>query len=69
MARKQLVVSDLSNATIDEGTGAVVTVKFHDRRKGLYVLDMTDGEAEELGKSGRKQASRGRRPAQDPSQN
>jgi hypothetical protein len=39
-----------------------ISIKFTDARKGTYVLDVTDQEAEELGEKGRKQARRGRRP-------
>jgi len=62
MARKTVVVSDLSGDSIDEGNAATITIKFDDARKGVYVLDVTAEEAEELGRKGRKQARRGRRP-------
>lgn len=62
MARKTVFVSDLSGDPIDEGKGATVTIKFADARKGTIVLDVTDAEADELGRKGRKQARRGRRP-------
>lgn len=62
MAKKTVFVSDLSGASIDEGKGATITIKFADARKGVYVLDVTDAEAEELGAKGRKQARRGRPP-------
>ncbi len=62
MARKSIFVSDLSGREILDGKGAQVTIKFNDARKGTIVLDVTDAEAEEMGKKGRKQARRGRRP-------
>ncbi|RDI73544.1 hypothetical protein Gocc_2685 [Gaiella occulta] len=62
MARKTVFVSDLSGDLIDEGKGATITIKFADARKGTIVLDVTDAEADELGRKGRKQARRGRRP-------
>jgi hypothetical protein len=62
MARRTILVSDMSGAEIDEGKGAQVTIKFSDARKGTIVLDVTDEEAEKLGSSGRRQARRGRRP-------
>ncbi len=34
MARKTVLVSDLSGAEIPEGKGAQVTIKFNDARKG-----------------------------------
>lgn len=60
MARKTVVVSDLSGKAIEEGKAAVISIKFMDARKGTYVLDVTEDEAEELGRKGRKQARRGR---------
>jgi hypothetical protein len=62
MARKTVMVSDLSGEEITEGKGATVTIKFSDARKGTLVLDVTDEEGEEMGRKGRKQARRGRRP-------
>jgi hypothetical protein len=63
MAKKTLFVSDLSGDEIQEGKSATISIKLADARKGTYVLDVTDEEAEELGRKGRKQARRGRRPA------
>lgn len=60
MARKDVYVSDRSGAEIPDGTGAIVTVKFNDVKKGVRVLDVTDSEAEELG--GRPVKRRGRPP-------
>ncbi len=62
MARKTVVVSDLSGEQILDGKGAHVTIRFNDVRKGMIVLDVTDAEAESMGARGRKQARRGRRP-------
>jgi len=62
MARKTVLVSDLSGAEIPEGKGAQVTIKFNDARKGTIVLDVTDSEGESMGAKGRRQARRGRRP-------
>jgi hypothetical protein len=62
MARKSVLVSDLSGEEIPEGKGATVTIKFADARKGTTVLDVTDAEGEKLGEKGRRQARRGRRP-------
>lgn len=60
MAKKQVYVSDRSGAEIEDGTGAVVTIKYNDAKKGVKVLDVTDAEAEELG--GRPMKRRGRPP-------
>jgi hypothetical protein len=62
MAKKLVYVSDLSGEPIEEGKGAIVTIRFSDARKGTIVLDVTDAEAEEFGKKGRRQQRRGRRP-------
>ncbi len=62
MARKTVLVSDLSGAEVAEGKGAQVTIKFNDARKGTIVLDVTDSEGESMGAKGRRQGRRGRRP-------
>ncbi|HEU5213507.1 MAG TPA: hypothetical protein VFU10_12110 [Gaiellaceae bacterium] len=62
MARKTVFVSDLSGNEIQEGKAARISISFQDARKGTYVLDVTEEEAEELGRKGVKQARRGRRP-------
>jgi hypothetical protein len=62
MARKTVFVSDLSGEAIADDKAATVTIRFADARKGVYVLDATEEEAEELGRKGRKQARRGRPP-------
>ena len=62
MAKKTVHISDLSGQQIAEGKGATISIRFTDARKGTYVLDVTDDEAEELGAKGRKQARRGRKP-------
>jgi hypothetical protein len=60
MARKTVLVSDMSGETIPDGKGAKVRITFNDARKGAHELDLTDAEAEALG--GRSVARRGRRP-------
>jgi hypothetical protein len=62
MAKKTVFVSDLSGDPITEGKGAVISIKYNDARKGVAVLDVTDGEADALAVKGRKTARRGRRP-------
>jgi hypothetical protein len=62
MARKTVLVSDLSGAEIPDGKGAQVTIKFNDGRKGSIILDVTDSEAEQMGAKGRRQGRRGRPP-------
>jgi hypothetical protein len=60
VARKTVLVSDISGAEIAEGKGATIRITFHDARKGVRELDVTDAEAEQMG--GRQVARRGRRP-------
>lgn len=62
MARKAIFVSDLSGESIPEGKGAKVRISFNDARKGSAELDVTDAEADELARRGRKVGRRGRRP-------
>jgi hypothetical protein len=62
VARKTVVVSDLSGQPIADGRGAKIRITFADARKGSAELDVTDEEAEELARKGRKTARRGRRP-------
>jgi hypothetical protein len=62
MAKKTIHISDMSGKQIPEGKSATISIKFSDARKGTYVLDVTESEAEELGQKGRKQLRRGRRP-------
>ena len=60
MAKKTVLVSDVSGQEIPDGKGATVRITFRDARKGVRELDVTDSEAEKLG--GRQAARRGRRP-------
>ena len=60
MARKTVLVSDISGSEIADGKGATIRITFHDARKGVRELDVTDAEAEKMG--GRQVARRGRRP-------
>ena len=65
MARRTILVSDLSGEEIPDGKGATVTIRFRDARKGAITLDVTDSEAEQLGAKGRRQARRGRKPKEE----
>jgi hypothetical protein len=60
LARKTVLVSDISGKEIPDGKGATVRITYHDARKGVRELDVTDEEAEKFG--GRQVARRGRRP-------
>jgi len=66
VAKKTLLVSDLSGDPIPEGKGATIAIRFNDARKGVAQLDVTDEEADELARKGRKVARRGRRPRAAP---
>jgi hypothetical protein len=60
VAKKMVLVSDMSGSEIPDGKGATIRITFRDARKGVRELDVTDAEAERLG--GRQVARRGRRP-------
>ena len=48
MAKKTVYVSDLSGKDIAEGSGAKIKVTFDDARRGVYDIDATAEEAQEL---------------------
>ena len=62
MARKTVVVSDMSGEQIAEGKGAKVRITFDDARIGSIEMDVTADEARAMGAKGRQVARRGRRP-------
>jgi hypothetical protein len=62
LARKTVLVSDISGREIAEGKGATIRITYRDARKGVRELDVTDEEAENLASKGRSVARRGRRP-------
>lgn len=64
MAKKIVFVSDLSGKELDPNSAVRVTVSFSDARRGTYVVDAAEGDAEvqKLISVGTKQARRGRRP-------
>lgn len=62
MARKTVLVSDLSGDEIREGNGAKVRITFEDARSGSLEMDVTAEEARAMGAKGRKVARRGRKP-------
>jgi hypothetical protein len=67
VARKTILVSDLTGRTIDEKDAATLTIKYADARKGQVVLDVNATEVADLAAKGTKQARRGRRPKEVPS--
>jgi hypothetical protein len=64
MAKKVIFVSDLSGKELDPNAAVRITVSFGDARRGTYVVDAAEGDAEvqKLMAVGTKQARRGRRP-------
>ena len=62
LARKTVLVSDMSGKEIPEGKGATIRITSRVARKGVLELDVTDEEAEGLAAKGRAVARRGRRP-------
>jgi hypothetical protein len=62
VARKTILVSDLSGEEIREGNGAKVRITFEDARSGSIEMDVTADEARAIGAKGRKVARRGRKP-------
>ncbi len=62
MARKTILVSDLTGKEIDDKSAAKVTINFADARKGTIVLDVNESEISDLISKGTRQARRGRRP-------
>jgi hypothetical protein len=67
MARKTVLVSDLTGKEIDERSGATVTIRYADARRGQVLLDVNADEVDDIARKGRKQARRGRRPKTDSS--
>ena len=62
MARRTILVSDLTGKEIDDKDAAQVVIKYADARRGQVVLDVNASEVDELASRGTKQARRGRRP-------
>jgi hypothetical protein len=59
VARKTVVVSDLSGKTIQDGKGAKVRITFEDARSGSIEMDVTSEEGREMGRKGRAGSSKG----------
>ena len=62
MARKTILVSDLSGQEINERDSAKVTITYSDARRGQIVLDVNANEVADLAAKGTQQKRRGRRP-------
>jgi hypothetical protein len=62
VARRTVVVSDLSGETIQDAKGAKVRITFDDGRAGSIEMDVTAEEGRAMGAKGRQVARRGRKP-------
>ena len=62
MARKTILVSDISGKEIDDKDSAKVTITYSDARRGQIVLDVNASEVADLAAKGTQQKRRGRRP-------
>jgi hypothetical protein len=62
MARKTIVVSDLTGREVDEASAAQLVIKYADVRRGQIVLDVNANEVADIAAKGTKQARRGRKP-------
>ena len=62
MARKTILVSDLTGKEIDPKDAATVTITYNDARRGRVVLDVNADEIDDLARQGKRGARRGRRP-------
>ena len=62
MAKKTILVSDISGKEINEKDSAKVTITYSDARKGQIVLDVNASEVADLAAKGTQQKRRGRRP-------
>jgi hypothetical protein len=62
MARRTILVSDLTGREIGERDAAQVVIKYADARRGQIVLDVNASEVDDLAAKGTRQARRGRKP-------
>jgi len=62
MARRTILVSDLTGTEIDDKDAAQVVIRYADARRGQVVLDVNATEVADLAAKGTKQARRGRKP-------
>jgi hypothetical protein len=62
MARKTVLVSDLTGKEIEESNAAQLVINYRDARRGRVVLDVNAEEVDDLARRGTKQARRGRKP-------
>lgn len=62
MAKRTVLVSDLTGKEIPEREAAKITITYSDARRGQVVLDVISSEVDDLASKGVRQARRGRRP-------
>ena len=62
MARRTVLVSDISGKEIADGEGATLTITYADARRGVIKLDVNANEVADLASKGMRQARRGRPP-------
>jgi hypothetical protein len=62
VAKKTILVSDLTGKEVDAKDAAQVVINYADARKGRVVLDVNASEVEDLARKGLRQARRGRKP-------
>jgi hypothetical protein len=67
MARKTVLVSDLTGTEIEDGKAAQLVIRYQDARRGQVVLDVNADEVEDLARKGQRQARRGRKPKSETS--
>lgn len=65
MAKKTVLVSDLTGVEIAAKDAATVTITYADLRRGSVRLDVNASEVDDWAAKGVKQARRGRKPKAD----
>jgi hypothetical protein len=62
--KKTILASDMDGSPIEDNKGAVITVKYNDGRKGNFLSDVTDEQADKVKTEikARAVARRGRKP-------
>jgi hypothetical protein len=62
MARRTILVSDLTGKEIEAKDAAQLIIRYADGRRGQVVLDVSAAEVKDLAERGQPQARRGRKP-------
>jgi hypothetical protein len=66
VARKTVVVSDLTGKQVDEKNAAQVVIKYADARRGQVVLDVNSDEVDNLARRARNRRAEGVGPRSHP---